>query len=111
VDVLKDVATELTFADRLDEIERKLSSQLILQGDLKDFSLRLLRALLGSSLKILNLFVQLRDGVLAVLHFQVKAGMCLTAGISASLFEPGGDSLLQVEGKLAFLVPKLLFFP
>ena len=53
VDVLKDVATELTFADRLDEIERKLSSQLILQGNLKDFSLRLLRALLGPSLKIL----------------------------------------------------------
>lgn len=48
--MLKDIATELTFADRLDEIERKLSSQLILQGDLKDFSLRLLRALLCPSL-------------------------------------------------------------
>jgi hypothetical protein len=53
-DVLKDIATELTFTDRLYEIERKLSSQLVLQSELKDLALRLLRALLGFSLKILS---------------------------------------------------------
>jgi hypothetical protein len=56
-DVLKDIATELAFTYRLDEIERKLSSQLVLEGELKGFALRLLGTLLGPSLEAPNLFV------------------------------------------------------
>jgi hypothetical protein len=92
----------------LNEIERKLSPELVLEGEFKCLPLRLLGTLLGLSLKASDLLLQLRDGVFTVLHSQVKAGVGLTESISASLLEPGGDSLLQVEGEFAFLVPKLL---
>ena len=83
----------------------------VLKGEFKCLPLRLLGTLLGLSLKACDLFLQLRYGVLAVLHSQVKVCVRLTESISASLLEPSSDSLLQVEGEFAFLVPKLLFFP
>jgi hypothetical protein len=109
-DVLDDVAAELALGDRLNEVEGKLATQLVLESKLKSLPLRLLRTLLGLSLKACDLVAELGYCIFAVLYFQVKAGLCLAEGLSASLFEPSGDSLLQVEGELALLVLKLLLF-
>ena len=67
-DVLEYVATELALGDRLDEVERELSAQLMFECQLQRFSLGLLGTLLRLSLETLDLSYKFSDFIVAVLH-------------------------------------------
>jgi hypothetical protein len=108
--VLKDVTTELTLSDRFDKVRKETGYVVGAQERAQEPPLCLLRALLGLPLKAGDPVAKVRDSVLAILYLQVPAGVCLTESISASLFDPSGDSPLRVEGEFALLVAKLLFF-
>ena len=109
-DALQHVAAELAFRHGLNRVARKFRGKQRFQLQFLNFSLKLLRALLGAPFQVFDLSLHRGNGLIFLHHFEFQFFFGFFFGLVAFRAEIGLHSLFDRQVQLALGIVQLALF-